>query len=65
VAASLPNDRLEIRIEVTGPTSRRFEILAHAPTLHPVVERLAALLMEKEKPEKWVPPLDWPGGRIV
>jgi tRNA threonylcarbamoyladenosine biosynthesis protein TsaE len=49
VAASLPNDRLEIRIEVTGPTSRRFEILAHAPSLHPLVARLAALLKDKDR----------------
>ncbi len=46
VAACLPDDRLEVRIEVTGPTSRRFEIVALGWVLSPVVERLAERLTQ-------------------
>ena len=42
VGSCLPDERLEIRIDVTGPESRRFEMVAHAPSLVPVVARLSS-----------------------
>jgi tRNA threonylcarbamoyladenosine biosynthesis protein TsaE len=44
VADCLPPDRLDIQIEVTGDTSRRFEIVAHGGRCIQAVERLAASL---------------------
>lgn len=38
----LPRDRLEIRIEETGPTARRFEIAAHGPAYEHVINQLTA-----------------------
>ena len=36
----LPKDRLEIRIEVTGPQSRRFEVVAVGEKLAAAIDRL-------------------------
>jgi tRNA threonylcarbamoyladenosine biosynthesis protein TsaE len=44
VAPSLPADRLEIRIEVTGPTTRRFEFLPHGAAACAAVAALAQRL---------------------
>lgn len=38
----LPSDRIEIHIEITGPESRRFEIVALGTPYEGVVERLRA-----------------------
>lgn len=40
----LPRDYLEVRIEVTGDTSRRLEILAHGPQSADAIDRLKILL---------------------
>jgi tRNA threonylcarbamoyladenosine biosynthesis protein TsaE len=40
VEACLPRDRLEIRVEVTGAQSRRFEVIAHGPAFEAVVAAL-------------------------
>jgi tRNA threonylcarbamoyladenosine biosynthesis protein TsaE len=40
VAATLPDDRLQIEIEVTGPMSRRFVVTAIGDGCLPVVEHL-------------------------
>lgn len=40
VTNCLPKDRLEIRIEVTGPESRRFEVVAVGEKLASAVDRL-------------------------
>jgi tRNA threonylcarbamoyladenosine biosynthesis protein TsaE len=40
VEACLPQQRIEIRIDVTGPRSRRFEVIAHGERYYDVVERL-------------------------
>ncbi|MCD4728894.1 MAG: tRNA (adenosine(37)-N6)-threonylcarbamoyltransferase complex ATPase subunit type 1 TsaE [Pirellulales bacterium] len=40
VAACLPSERIEIRIEVTGPNSRRFEIIPIGQRYATVIERL-------------------------
>jgi tRNA threonylcarbamoyladenosine biosynthesis protein TsaE len=40
VAATLPNDRLQIEIEVTGPTSRRFVVTAIGDRYWSVIEGL-------------------------
>ncbi len=42
----LPVDYLEIRIEVTGDTSRRFECIAHGTRYVETVDRLAAKLAD-------------------
>jgi len=44
VAACLPRERLEIRIEPTGVTSRRFEIAAIGVRYEPVIAALAAAI---------------------
>lgn len=40
----LPSDYLEVRIEVTGDTSRHFEILAHGPRSADAIGRLKTRL---------------------
>jgi tRNA threonylcarbamoyladenosine biosynthesis protein TsaE len=40
VERCLPRERIEIRISVTGPDSRRFEIAAIGPCYAPVIEQL-------------------------
>ncbi len=40
VAACLPSERIEIRIEVTGPNSRRFELIPIGQRYATVIERL-------------------------
>jgi tRNA threonylcarbamoyladenosine biosynthesis protein TsaE len=40
VTGSLPRERIEIRIEVTGPRSRRFEVRAVGPRYEPVIDEL-------------------------
>ena len=40
----LPKDRVEIRIEVTGPQSRRFEVLPIGPQYVAAVEQLAHVI---------------------
>lgn len=40
VADCLPTERLEVRIEVTGEQSRRFEVIAHGECYRPVVAGL-------------------------
>ncbi|MEX2176949.1 MAG: tRNA (adenosine(37)-N6)-threonylcarbamoyltransferase complex ATPase subunit type 1 TsaE [Pirellulaceae bacterium] len=44
VEGSLPDERLEIEIEVTGPTQRRFAIRAIGPRLEPTIEQIGRLL---------------------
>ncbi|MGD0898566.1 MAG: tRNA (adenosine(37)-N6)-threonylcarbamoyltransferase complex ATPase subunit type 1 TsaE [Thermoguttaceae bacterium] len=44
VAGSLPRQRVEIRIEVTGDQSRRMEIAAVGPRYESLVERLRSVL---------------------
>ena len=44
VEACLPRERIEIRIDVTGPNSRRFDITALGDRYAPVIERLEAAL---------------------
>jgi len=44
VAGCLPQDRLEIHIEVTGPTSRRFTVRAGGARHAPVIEKLKTWL---------------------
>ena len=39
----LPPQRIKIQIEVTGPTSRRFEIVAHGACYREVIRQLASL----------------------
>jgi tRNA threonylcarbamoyladenosine biosynthesis protein TsaE len=46
VADGLPAERLQIRIELTGPTARRFEITALGEGYEPIVAQLAARLKE-------------------
>ena len=46
VAACLPPERIEIRIEVTGPNSRRFEIVAIGRRYASVVGRLGKSLAD-------------------
>ncbi len=45
VAAYLPADRLDVWIEVTGDTSRRFELIAHSARQIEAIEHLAARLL--------------------
>jgi tRNA threonylcarbamoyladenosine biosynthesis protein TsaE len=52
VESCLPRDRLEIRIEETGPTTRRFEITAIGEKYQPTVERLAAWDSSNSKGER-------------
>jgi tRNA threonylcarbamoyladenosine biosynthesis protein TsaE len=40
VAESLPEEHLEVRIEVAGPEARRFEVLAHGPRYEEVLGQL-------------------------
>lgn len=47
VARCLPADRLEIAIEVTGPTARRFSLLGRGSDCEQVVERLRRRLGER------------------
>lgn len=42
VTGSLPSQRLDIAIEVTGPESRRFSISGNGPALESVVRELSA-----------------------
>ena len=44
VQGCLPNDRVEIHIEVTGAQSRRFEVAAIGPRYAEVVNQLASAL---------------------
>ena len=44
VAGSLPRERIEIQIEVTGPDSRRFEITAVGHRYEADVERLSNIM---------------------
>lgn len=44
VSACLPPERLEIEIEITGDTSRRFVLRATGPALYGVLEELARRL---------------------
>lgn len=44
VAACLPRDHLEVRIEVTGKTSRQVELIAHGEGFAEVLARLPAVL---------------------
>jgi tRNA threonylcarbamoyladenosine biosynthesis protein TsaE len=44
VATCLPSDRLEIRIDPTGATSRRFEVVAIGEQYGPVVRSLSRCL---------------------
>ena len=44
VAACLPRQRVEIRIEVTGDTSREFHVTATGDRYAPLVERLARVI---------------------
>jgi tRNA threonylcarbamoyladenosine biosynthesis protein TsaE len=44
VAACLPKDYLEVTIEVTGRSSRRFELTTHGEGFGRVLERLRAIL---------------------
>lgn len=44
VAACLPRDHLEVRIEVTGETSRQVELIAHGEGFAEVLARLPAVL---------------------
>lgn len=40
VAACLPDDYLEIQIEITGPCARTFELVAHGPQSAATLDRL-------------------------
>jgi tRNA threonylcarbamoyladenosine biosynthesis protein TsaE len=40
VAPCLPDERLEIQIEVTGPDSRRFLLIPHGPRMEDALARL-------------------------
>jgi tRNA threonylcarbamoyladenosine biosynthesis protein TsaE len=44
VAGCLPKDHLEVHIEVTGETSRRFDLTAHGEGSGRILERLRAML---------------------
>jgi tRNA threonylcarbamoyladenosine biosynthesis protein TsaE len=44
VAACLPKDHLEVQIEVTGRSGRRFELVAHGEGFGWVLERLGSIL---------------------
>ena len=44
VQDSLPRQRVEVHIEVTGPESRRFEVIALGPRYEHVIQRLRAAL---------------------
>ena len=44
VEGELPGERLQVNIEVTGATARRFEIEARGARFEPVVRRLEELL---------------------
>lgn len=46
VEGGLPRDRIEIRIEVTGPDSRRFEVVPIGSRYVPIVDRLADLHLD-------------------
>lgn len=50
VAGALPGDRVEIRLTVTGETSRRFEIRSTSDRHAPVIEQLEA--WARSGPEK-------------
>lgn len=43
VEGGLPAERLEVHIQVAGPTRRRFEIVARGDRYHPVIARLAGI----------------------
>jgi len=47
VAACLPAQRVDVHIEVTGPQSRRFEIIAHGPRYREVLPRLAENVLNR------------------
>jgi tRNA threonylcarbamoyladenosine biosynthesis protein TsaE len=44
VRGCLPEERIEVHVEVTGPESRRFEVAAHGRQYEPLVARLASSL---------------------
>ncbi|HID78680.1 MAG TPA: tRNA (adenosine(37)-N6)-threonylcarbamoyltransferase complex ATPase subunit type 1 TsaE [Planctomycetaceae bacterium] len=44
VEGCLPPERLDVEIDVVGPTSRRFTLLARGPTYEAVLRRLQAAL---------------------
>jgi len=44
VTAGLPEDRLVVRIEVTGPDSRRFELQAYGQSYETLLDRLSERL---------------------
>ena len=44
VASCLPDERIEIRIEPSGPNSRQFEIIAFGPEHGAAIKRLTAEL---------------------
>ena len=44
VAACLPKDHLEVSIEVTGPSSRRFELTAHGDGIEYALKELNTIL---------------------
>jgi tRNA threonylcarbamoyladenosine biosynthesis protein TsaE len=46
VVEFIPPDRLDIRIEVTGDTSRRFELIASGPRHAAAIPRVASLLKD-------------------
>lgn len=41
VSVCLPADHLEIQIDITGPESRHFELLAHGPQSAAILQRLS------------------------
>ncbi|HVX10743.1 MAG TPA: tRNA (adenosine(37)-N6)-threonylcarbamoyltransferase complex ATPase subunit type 1 TsaE [Pirellulales bacterium] len=48
ITACLPRDRLDISIDVWGPTERRFRFVAHAEAYELALERLCRLLAAPE-----------------
>ena len=46
VASSMPHERLQIQIEVTGPDSRTFQLIAHGDKYAAVLKQLEARLKE-------------------
>ena len=51
VADCLPEERVEVHIEVIGETARRFEILAVGSRFEPVLARIAARMARGERRE--------------
>jgi len=50
VAACLPRDHLEVRIEVTGESSRRVELIAHGQSMAEALGRLQSAMWKPAKP---------------